>query len=392
MRVLWLLPRRPGAAPSGGDLYDAQVVAGLRRLGHQVEVTARLPSPAEVRADVVVQDALGFARFLPFNRALERAGCAARRLALVHVTTAKLQPKRGTALREAQYLASTHAAIFVSRQARAESLRLLRGALAPPSPQLEQLLTTGVVWPPGHAAAQPLGEVGAPAPSAPGPAPASAHDRRLDQAAQRLHRLRTAVIPPGADRLKLARRRAPPRAQQPLRLLCVGHLLPHKGQLALLDAFAAALPRLSATLVLAGSGELDRRYTARVRARLRSLPQARWVGGLGAPALARALGEADVFVNASDYESWGMAAAEAQAAGLPVVSWSRGGLWEFLTAGVDALRLRAPSAAALVRLAEPALLRRLSAGARRAAHASRTWASTARAFADFLALNLGAGR
>jgi glycosyltransferase involved in cell wall biosynthesis len=185
VKVLWLLPHRPRGAPSGGDLYDAQVVAGLLELGHRVQVTAKLPDPRRVRADVVVQDALGFARFFRFNRALERAGCKARRVALVHVTTARLSPQSGTAQREAQYLASTHAAVFVSRQARAESLRLLRHATS-----------------------------------------------------LRLRSLKTAVIPPGADRLA-PQRRVPRAARAPLRLLCVGHLLPHKGQLALLDAFAA---------------------------------------------------------------------------------------------------------------------------------------------------------
>jgi glycosyltransferase involved in cell wall biosynthesis len=153
----------------------------------------------------------------------------------------------------------------------------------------------------------------------------------------------------------------------------------------LLDAFAAALPTLNATLVLAGSGEIDRRYAAKVRARLRSLPQARCVGALGPAALARALSEADVFINASDYESWGMAAAEAQAAGLPVLSWSSGGLWEFLTPGEDSLRVRAPS---LARLATPGLVARLERGARRAARRRRTWKAAARAFADFLSERL----
>ena len=314
MKVLWLLPERPAGAPSGGDLYDALVIAGLRKRGHRVEVSATVPS--RVRADVVVQDALGFARFLPFNRALEREGNSAWRVALVHVTTARLRPALRTESREARYLASTHASVFVSAQAKRESLRLLG-----------------------------------------------------------LRGLESAVISPGADRLP---RRAAVRSKGPLRLICVGHLSPQKGQLELLEASSA----LGATLVLAGDGTIDRAYTAKVVARLRELPNARWVGPLGPAALARALAASDVFINASQYESWGMAAAEAHFAGLPVVSCSSGGLWEFLTPGVDSLRVRTLNRTALEPLRERGLVRRLSEGARRAP--KRTWALAACEFEAFL--------
>ena len=303
MKVLWLLPSRPAGTPSGGDLYGSQVREGLRLLGHQVEASTALPS--DVRADVIVQDELGFRTFLPFNRALDRAGNRARRIALVHVTTARLQPGKKSAGAEARFLASTHQAVFVSEQARAESFRLLA-----------------------------------------------------------LPRSKGAVISPGADRLPLVRR-PKAKAHARLRLLCVAHLLPQKGQLALLQAFAG-LERLDASLLLVGDGTLDRPYTARVCRQLQRVRSAGWLGPLQGDALARQLARADVFINASEYESWGMAAAEAQRAGLPVVSWSKGGLWEFLTPGVDSLRARAPSAAVLERLHDDALVARLARGAREA--------------------------
>jgi glycogen(starch) synthase len=315
MNVLWLLPSRSASAPSGGDLYDALVIAGLRSLGHRVEV--KHTPPATVRADVVVQDELGFRAWLPFNEALAKAKHPARRVALVHVTSARLGAR--SAAHEARYLASTDAAIFVSRHARVESQRLL-GA-----------------------------------------------------------RLRAvAVIPPGADRLPRARR---VRATSGLRLLCAGHLGPHKRQLELVRAFGDA-GISGATLTLAGDGTVNRTYTARVVAALKQTPGARWVGPLGAGALSRALARSDVFLNASDYESWGMAAAEAQAAGVPVVSSSRGGLWEFLTPGVDSLRARTLSAAVLRRLGDAALVARLTRGARRAR--VRRWKTVAREFSAFL--------
>ncbi len=318
MRVLLLTPLRRGAQPSGGDLYDALMAEGLKRLGHGVELRSSLPR--RVTADVVLEDSLDFERFTAFNEALERAGHPARRVALVHVTTARLSPKAQSAAREARHLDSSHAAVFVSRQARAESLRLL--------------------------GARPLP---------------------------------TVVVPPGADRLPAAPRRA--RRRGPLRLLCVGHLSPLKGQRALLEAFAACR-KLDATLVLAGDGGVDPGYTRALERRLREVPRARWVGPLGRRAVARALASADVFVSASAYESWGMAAAEARAAGLPVVSWSRGGLWEWLEPGVDSLRARAPGPAALEPLRDARRVAALQAGARRAP--VRRWADAAAELATFL--------
>lgn len=319
MKVSWLLPpERAASAPSGGDLYDAEIIDGLRRLGHRVEVHDTLPAVGDLRADVVVQDELGFRAFLPFNRALARHASAAARVALVHVTSARLGAR--TAAMEKQYLASTHAAVFVSHQARRESRRLL-----------------------GRSSRS----------------------------------LRTHVVSPGADRLQPAR--AARRARRELVLINVAHLHPNKGQLELLEAFAES--RLDATLVLVGSGEVDRAYKRSVLAKLRATPRARWLGPLDARALSRALSEADVFINSSAYESWGMAAAEARAAGLPVVSWSRGGLWEFLSPGVDSLRVRSPRAG-LAKLRQKALVKQLQRGARAAS--VRHWSTAAAEFATFL--------
>jgi glycosyltransferase involved in cell wall biosynthesis len=313
MKILWLMPSRPAGAPSGGDLYDSLVIAGLRKRGHRVEVTSSPPS--RVNADVIVQDELGFREFLPFNRAQAEQG--ARRIALVHVTSARLGAK--TARLEAEYLASTHAAIFVSEHARAESLRLLKV--------------------------------------------------NID----------SEVIPPGADRLHVSlshRERVGVRA----RLLCVGHLTPNKGQLELLETFKRS--GLDASLVLVGDGSIDRKHTARVEAQLKRTPKAMWLGPLNAKQLATELARADVFINASEYESWGMAAAEAQAAGLPVVSWSKGGLWEFLKPGVDSLQARSLTPSLLKRLGDRALVEQLTRGARRAR--IRSWKTVAEEFESFL--------
>jgi glycosyltransferase involved in cell wall biosynthesis len=190
-------------------------------------------------------------------------------------------------------------------------------------------------------------------------------------------RVRSAVVRPGCDRLPRVRR-SPPQSG-PLRFICVGHLLVHKRQLELLEAAPADV-----RLVLAGAGQ-DRRYTARIRAQLRGMPNARWVGALNAGQLARALARADVFLSAAPYESYGIAAAEAQAAGLPVMACTAGGLWELLSPGVDALQFAPEDLSGMVRAMgelSGALLARLRAGARAAKR--RTWARAAREFSAAL--------
>lgn len=60
---------------------------------------------------------------------------------------------------------------------------------------------------------------------------------------------------------------APLEPQQPMQFVCVGRLTPQKGQLVLLDAFAALLASgVEARLVLAGDGELREVVEARIEA------------------------------------------------------------------------------------------------------------------------------
>jgi glycosyltransferase involved in cell wall biosynthesis len=163
-----------------------------------------------------------------------------------------------------------------------------------------------------------------------------------------------------------------------MRFLCVAHLLPHKGQLALIELWEQ-LPK-PATLWLAGDATRDRAYAKQVeRAAERCSPgRIRLLGPLGPRALVAAYARADVFVSASRYESYGLAIAEALVHGLPVVTWTKGGLWEFLEPGVNALRVRACDraafAAALRRVClEPRLLAQLQRGARSAAKRLPDW-------------------
>jgi glycosyltransferase involved in cell wall biosynthesis len=326
MKLALLLPRASGLArrfPSGGDVYDAQLALALERRGHAVDVL-RTPPELDARAwsvrlgarnyAAVLQDELGHADYLRLNRRL--AG-RVRAIALVHVTRARLEPAAKSAAAERAFLQSVESALFVSRQVRRETQRLL-----------------GV-------------------------------------------RVTSRVAHPGCDHFP--RQRTKPRtAAGPVRFVCAGHLLPNKGQLELLDAFAEVRGRY--TLALAGDDGRDRRYAARVRRAAAKLGAAKvkLLGPLTAAQLLRLFQRSDAFVSASVYESYGIAAAEALSAGLPVVSWSEGGLWEFLSPGGDSMQVAPRDHAGLAHAvsqlcADGELLRHLQRGARRSARTLPSW-------------------
>jgi glycosyltransferase involved in cell wall biosynthesis len=338
MKLALLSPRASGMArrfPSGGDLYDAQLALALERRGHTVDLL-RTPAELDDRVwskrlcssgyAVILQDELGHAEYVRLNRRL--AG-RARTIAIVHVTRARLEPAAKSAALERAFVHSVESAVFVSRQVRRETERLL--------------------------------------------------DVRV--ASQIAH--------PGCDHfpsltpLKLRAAKVLQRtAASAVRFVCAGHLLPNKGQLELVEALANV--RGPFTLALAGDPGRDRRYAARVRCAAGTLGAAnvRLLGPQTAAQLARLFQRSDVFVSASAYESYGIAAAEALSAGLPVVSWAAGGLWEFLSPGENALRVAARDTAALTRALsqlceDRGLLRRLQRGARRAGRSLPRWEDAA---------------
>ena len=201
-------------------------------------------------------------------------------------------------------------------------------------------------------------------------------------------RARAVVIPPGRDV-------APPAATGDMRrgrraaLLYVGNWVERKGLLELLAA-VAALPEDAATLHLAGRDDVEREYSARVRARLAEPGLAGRVvvhGPLGPNRISALYHGADVFVLPSVREPYGTAYGEAMAAGLPVVGWRAGNLPHLATHDQEGLVLPPGDVdaltAALRRLAddEP-YRRRLGRAARRRAESLPTWdQSAARLFA-----------
>jgi glycosyltransferase involved in cell wall biosynthesis len=227
------------------------------------------------------------------------------------------------------------------------------------------------------------------------------------------------VVRPGLD--ACFRPSAAPRRPGPRRVVCVGTLSPHKGQLELAAAIdglgrpcaasaenprvprgfldsaarrasatsapgagapwpsAADSPRCELTLV----GATDAKVVAALRRHTGSM-QLRLVGVLPVAAVAAELHQADLLVSASRSESFGMAVAEAAAVGIPVLAFATGEIATFVVDGENGwlLPADAPWSAFVDRLrtllAIPTHLEAARQAAKRPALAD--WDATARTF------------
>jgi glycosyltransferase involved in cell wall biosynthesis len=139
---------------------------------------------------------------------------------------------------------------------------------------------------------------------------------------------------PGVDRVA-----APAR---PVRghLICVGVLGPHKGQDLLVEALAGLAER-DWHCVLAGPLDRDPAFVEQLQARITRLGyghRIRLSGVLTGAALSHAYTTADLLVAPSRSETYGMAVTEALAHGLPVIAAAVGGLPEALGSTADGTR------------------------------------------------------
>jgi glycosyltransferase involved in cell wall biosynthesis len=294
-------PAGPSLGPaSGGYLYDERLAAALRSRGAAVELIWTAPATRQLEAevdrvvaqlraeryDVVLEDELGFEAYASVNARLREHGAGAALVGLVHVPTALLEPARASADAERRFLSTLDAAIYVSQTVRRDTEAVL-----------------GVCLP-------------------------------------------SYVVPPGADppATRATGRRAGVPAR-PLQLVSIGHLLPHKGYLELVEvlrrlAHDSSTPEWTARWI----GDLDLAPSYRDEV-LRRLQEASLVdrvlltGRLPPREVARALATADLLVTSSRYESHGFAVTEALGAGVPVVGWTAGGLWEYLRPGRDAIQV-----------------------------------------------------
>lgn len=181
--------------------------------------------------------------------------------------------------------------------------------------------------------------------------------------------------PQSDDRVAAVRARLglPPRY-----LACVGTIQPRKNVDVVLDALdlLAARGRDVPPLALAGRvGWMSEEVVARAR----SSDRVRWLGEVADADLPPLLAGAEVFLSPSSYEGFGLAVAEAMAAGTAVIAGSGSASDEVVA---DA-GLRVPPrdvealAVAVERLTGDADLRRLLAAAGRRRALSYTWQATA---------------
>jgi glycosyltransferase involved in cell wall biosynthesis/predicted metal-dependent phosphoesterase TrpH len=172
-----------------------------------------------------------------------------------------------------------------------------------------------------------------------------------------------------------------------LNVLYAGRLTTEKGIWLLADSFLAARrrdPRLH--LVLAGGGPEE----GELRARLGDA--ATFLGWLEGDALARAYASADLFLFASETDTFGQVVLEAQASGLPVVAVDAGGPASTVEHGRTGLLVPpeedALASAVLTLVHRPPLRAQLSRTAL-AAVRERTWEAALERLADGYRLALG---
>ena len=334
LQLALLLPGDPDT-PTGGYLYDRQMVAELRALGWSVELRTLdasfpWPTPAARRdaaaALAALPDgALAIVDGLAFGALPLEAAAQARRLRLVALVHHPLAAETGLAPARAQRLRETEHAALRAARAIVVTSDETAGALRRDYAVSESALT---VIEPGS----------------PDPAPPRA-----------------------------------PRRAGPLRLLCVGTLVPRKGHDLLLQALAARGGD-DWRLECIGSTTRDRDCARRIVALCRALgleERVRFRGELPPGSLQAAYADADLFVLPAWYEGYGMAVAEAVSQGLPVVATTVGAVPRVV--GEAAGLLVAPGdgaalATALRRVLDDAALRgRLAAGAVRRAHTLPRW-------------------
>ncbi len=277
--------------PTGGNIYDRRICAGLAQNGWEVLV-------ATVAAAWPVPDAGARAELARIMSAIPDGEIALIDGLIASPTAPQLLPHAGRISMVVLLHMPLATALDTRSDASAERseravLRAATGVVVTSEWTREQVLT------------------------------------RYQIPAERVH-----VARPGVDRLAAAPR--PVRGQ----LICVGALGRHKGQDLLLDALAE-LGDLDWHCVLAGSLDRDPDFVHRLRTRITHLGyghRVRLVGVLTGAVLSRAYATADLLVAPSRAETYGMAVTEALAHGVPVIAAGVGGLPEALGSAADGSR------------------------------------------------------
>ena len=193
------------------------------------------------------------------------------------------------------------------------------------------------------------------------------------------------AVRPGTEPARAA---AGPRSSGIPRVLCVASVTRRKGH----DVLIGALERLRDkqwTCVCAGSMTRDPVCAALVRERVRAAGlqnRIRFLGECGIDALDELYHQSAVFVLASYHEGYGMVLSEAIARGLPIISTTSGAIPETVPAGAGVLVTPGDQDALAAALADvitdPAKRVALAAAARRHAATLPDWDQAADAFAE----------
>jgi glycosyltransferase involved in cell wall biosynthesis len=204
------------------------------------------------------------------------------------------------------------------------------------------------------------------------------------------------VVPPGFDGVPAGDASRSEGGGQ-LRVLCVAQWIPRKGILDLVEAWTLR-GRTDAVLELVGETDADPDYAARVRAAIEVAPRGSIVvsGRVDDATLGEAYASADVFAMPSRYEGYGIVYAEALARGLPIIACYVGPVPE-LVGREAAVLVRPEDNAALsgamdLLLGDPALRARMSEAASRRASGLPRWEDTVAGFENVLESVAGYGK
>jgi glycosyltransferase involved in cell wall biosynthesis len=158
-------------------------------------------------------------------------------------------------------------------------------------------------------------------------------------ARQGIDKAKIAVAIPGIAKIPAGRLSHPKILSEddPITLITVGTLSRGKGQLDVVHMLAQ-MPATNVRLHLVGDCEQNASYTEEIRALIqRSHLQESVIihGSIPQQALFELLPQCDLYLSASSYESYSMAAAEAVAHGLPVVAYTTGAIGDWIEDGVN---------------------------------------------------------
>lgn len=197
-------------------------------------------------------------------------------------------------------------------------------------------------------------------------------------------------IDPAGWRLPAAARsgagEGPASTDDVVHVVAVGRLAPRKRPIALLRLLAAAYQRSPSGIQLRATIVGDGPARPAMERYIQRHGLGGWVrlaGRLDRAGIQRVLGTADLFVAPAIRESFGIAALEARTAGVPIVAYTRSGITDFVSSGVEGLLADSERdlVDAIVRLASDAPLRhRIAAYNRATEPADCTWPATLKRF------------